>query len=81
MYYCENCQKYFEEANDKEIDLENYYGVGDEFGSHHYSYISVCPYCGNEEIVEVDESELADFLLELYNKGKIDIDLVEALNK
>ena len=52
-YYCPDCKSYFDEPDEKEVDLEDFYGVGGSFSDHHTGFINVCPECGNEDFNEV----------------------------
>lgn len=52
-YYCPDCHTYFNEPEEREVDMEDYYGVGGMFGDHHRGYINVCPECGSEDFNEV----------------------------
>lgn len=61
MYYkCHDCNEYFDEddMDEKEICLEDYYGVGRMFQSHNYQRVGCCPHCHSEEIEEVSDYEL-----------------------
>ena len=52
-YYCPDCKAEFDEPDEKEVDLEDFYGVGGSFSDHHTGIINVCPECGSEDISEV----------------------------
>lgn len=52
-YYCPDCHTYFNKPEEREADMEDYYGVGGMFLDHHRGFISVCPECGSEEFNEV----------------------------
>lgn len=66
VYRCCSCGKCSaeDELVEKEIDLENEYGVGGFFPDHHYESIWVCPYCGDDDLEEVEltDEELAEIL-------------------
>ena len=57
MYHCFNCNEDFYEPGKVHTTYERYYGVSGEFRNHTPMIISVCPYCGSDEIEEVDEDE------------------------
>ena len=62
IMYCNDCGKYFSEddCGEKEVCLEDYYGVGSEFPDHHYSTLATCPHCNSTEIVELSEEDCID---------------------
>ena len=72
IYYCENCDCYYDEEDleEKEICLEEEYGVNDLFPDKHYEKILTCPNCGNEDLETIEESEAVDLLNELKKKLK-----------
>lgn len=72
IYYCENCDCYYDEEDleEKEICLEEEYGVNDLFPDKHYEKILTCPNCGNEDLEIIEESEAVDLLNELKKKLK-----------
>lgn len=53
MYKCYHCCEIFGEPDYEEICMEDYYGVASQFSNYNYRSVSVCPYCGSEEIEEV----------------------------
>lgn len=53
MYKCFNCGEYFDEPDYRNICLESYFGVASQFDNYNYREISLCPYCGSEDIEEV----------------------------
>lgn len=55
MYKCLNCGELFEDAEEKTICLEDYYGVCDLFRGRHYRKILICPCCGDETIEYAEE--------------------------
>ena len=57
MYKCNDCDKRFEEPEDKITSYEDYYGVD---GGHSLLYLEICPYCGSEDIQEIRMEELED---------------------
>lgn len=70
MYYkCHDCDEYFDEDDmeEKEICLEDYYGVGGMFQSRNYQRVGCCPHCNSEEIEEVSDYELVDEIYDLRN--------------
>lgn len=72
IYYCEKCDCYYDEEDleEKEICLEEEYGVTDLFPDKHYEKILTCPSCGNEDLETFRESEAVDLLNELKKKLK-----------
>lgn len=72
IYYCEKCDCYYDEEDleEKEICLEEEYGVNDLFPDKHYEKILTCPSCGNEDLETIEESEAVDLLNELKKKLK-----------
>lgn len=52
-YYCPDCHTYFNKPEEREADMEDYYGVGGAFSDHHRGFINVCPECGSEDFNEV----------------------------
>lgn len=57
MYHCFNCNEDFYEPEKVHTTYERYYGVSDEFRYHTPMTIDVCPYCGSDEIEEMDDDE------------------------
>lgn len=57
MWCCDNCREDFYKPEQTMTTYEKYYGVSGEFNSHHFVVVSVCPYCGSDEINEYDEEE------------------------
>lgn len=72
IYYCEKCDCYYDEEDleEKEICLEEEYGVNDLFPDKHYEKILTCPNCGNEDLETIEESEAVDLLNDLKKKLK-----------
>ena len=72
IYYCEKCDCYYDEEDleEKEICLEDEYGVNDLFPDKHYEKILTCPNCGNEDLETIEESEAVDLLNDLKKKLK-----------
>lgn len=68
IFQCCQCKKFFSEDDfdHVRVDLESYFGVGNLFLDHHYTELSVCPYCGSEECDEVSEIDI----IEELNKRK-----------
>lgn len=64
IYKCGNCGKFFSEDDleIKRVDMENYYGVGNDFNDHHYQDMGFCPYCESDDICELEESEILEEL-------------------
>lgn len=48
-YYCPDCKAEFDEPDEKEVDAEDYYGVGGSFSDHHSMVVECCPECGSED--------------------------------
>lgn len=65
--YCENCGKYFTEGDYEERCYESECGVYNDFSSHNYHNVEVCPYCNSDDVDEVDEYDICK---ELNKKGK-----------
>ena len=62
-YKCTECGWTGEESEltDVRIDLEEYYGVGADFGGHHHVTVPACPDCGDtEHLVEFEDEEEED---------------------
>ena len=57
MWHCFNCDEDFSDPSEEHTTYERYYGVSGEFRNHTPMIISVCPYCGSDEIEEVNEDE------------------------
>lgn len=57
MYKCKECEIVFEELD--YISAESFYGVSDEF-SNSYQKVSVCPYCGEHNYIEINEEDIND---------------------
>lgn len=57
MFECWNCDRKFDEPDVKRTTYEDYYGVGSMFPNHHSMEYECCPYCGSEDIHEVEEEE------------------------
>lgn len=49
LCYCPECDFEFDTPDEKEVDAEDYYGVGDLFPDHHSMVVECCPNCGNED--------------------------------
>lgn len=56
-YICNECDERFDEPDTEVTTYEDYYGVGSEFDGRTRLEVSVCPYCGSEDIDEVDDEE------------------------
>lgn len=54
MYKCLNCGEIFEDTETETVNAADYYGV-DRNGHEGYLTIEKCPYCGAEEIEEIDD--------------------------
>ena len=63
IYKCDHCNNICKEneLDSKEVDMENYYGVGSDFPDHHYQTMYICPVCGSEDIFEVGSFSKEDF--------------------
>lgn len=78
IYKCENCGKFFSEDELNYTihrDMEDYYGVGNEFHQHHYEDIVVCPECRRDELEELTAEEVLEEL------GLTTREILEELNK
>lgn len=51
-YRCRDCGFEFDEPESKEVDAEDFYGVGGMFDDHHSITLDACPNCYSEEIEE-----------------------------
>lgn len=67
IYKCESCGELFDsdEIEEREICLENEYGVGGMFNGKHYQKVSCCPYCNDYEIREMSNYELLEEIEDL----------------
>lgn len=54
---CNDCNRSFDEPNEKETTYENYYGVSSEFSDSTPLTIEVCPYCGSDDIEEDKDAD------------------------
>jgi len=54
MHYCTNCNKEFDEPRIEKTTYEDYFGVVNEFKNHHSMNLEKCPYCGSDEIEEME---------------------------
>ena len=84
VFYCESCHEYFDEDDleEKEICLEHYYGVASQFDNHHYTLVSVCPYCGGHEISQASVYDLIneiDYLKKELKKWQLKSNLKKKL--
>lgn len=59
-YICNECGENFDEPEVEPTTYEDYYGVGSDFIGKNYLEVEICPYCGSEDIDEVDEDEDED---------------------
>ena len=50
-YYCEDCDLWFDEPCEEQVDLEDLYGVGGQFPDHHFKTVFSCPFCNSESII------------------------------
>jgi len=57
MYKCCNCDEVFYEPDEKHTTYESYYGVSSEFPNSTSLTLYVCPYCGYDELKEIEEDE------------------------
>lgn len=57
MWRCYNCGEDFSDPSTEHTTYERYYGVSGEFGNHTPISLEVCPYCGSDEIEEMDDDE------------------------
>lgn len=62
VYRCNNCGWIgtADEVEEKDVDLEDEYGVGGDFGDHHHDTWDTCPECGSAEDLE-DLGECPEF--------------------
>lgn len=62
MYICKNCNATFEQCDceHKRTTYEDYYGVYDEFESHHELILELCPYCMSEEVEEARQCDICN---------------------
>jgi len=56
MYKCLNCGKLFDEPTVERINAADYFGV-EKNGREEIFNIEECPYCGSEDIEEIDDEE------------------------
>lgn len=59
-YICNECGENFDEPEIESTTYEDYYGVGSDFIGKNYLEVEICPYCGSEDIDEVDDEEEED---------------------
>lgn len=59
-YICNECGERFDEPEIESTTYEDYYGVGSEFIGKTHLEVEICPYCGSEDIDEVDDEEEED---------------------
>lgn len=52
MFECSSCKRTFDEPAIEYTTYEKYYGV--DLGSHTRLSLCVCPYCGADEIGEIE---------------------------
>jgi hypothetical protein len=57
MYRCDYCRREFDEPKTIHTTYESLYGVSGLFGNSTPCSYDVCPYCGDEDIEEVEEDE------------------------
>ena len=76
MYCCRNCGSSFRELEDREICLEEEFGVSSLFSNRHYGSIGVCPSCGSSDWDEILRPEpdiiiLDTKLAKVHYKGRV----------
>lgn len=54
-YHCDDCDCWFDDAIEEEVDLEEYFGVGSGFPDHHMARLLRCPFCNSELITTKGE--------------------------
>ena len=59
MYRCNDCTATFDEPDEQVWNAADYYGV-EKNGHDQMLHINVCPYCGSEDIDEIDDEETED---------------------
>ena len=59
MYRCSDCRKFFDEPKIERINAADYFGV-ERNGREEIFNIEECPYCGSEDIEEIDDEEEDD---------------------
>lgn len=60
MYYCNNCEEVFDNLDTKEVNAEDYYGVGGQFMSTHTMTILSCPHCGSDDYEEMEKCAMCE---------------------
>lgn len=53
-YKCDNCRRQFDEPSEERTTYESYFGVGGLFPNSTPMTLYVCPYCGSEDIDEIE---------------------------
>ena len=73
IYYCDNCDYYFKNPTTKNVDMENFYGVGSDFPDHHHQRMDFCPNCGSQDIHELHLSleDIIDDYIDDYDNYEI----------
>ena len=61
MYLCKNCEERFVEPNVLETTYESFYGIETFFNGSTPLSLDVCPFCGDEDIIEILEKEEEDY--------------------
>lgn len=61
MYQCNNCDEHFVEPSVLETSYESFYGIETFFNGSTPLSLDVCPYCGDEDIIEILEKEEEDY--------------------
>ena len=56
MYKCNECNGVFEEP--KKVSAESFFGVNSEFEYNYGNIVYICPYCEENNIIEITEEEL-----------------------
>lgn len=54
---CENCDREVDELKEVATTYEAYYGVSSLFPDNTPMYLSVCPYCDSEDLIEIEEDD------------------------
>lgn len=54
MYKCDNCSERFDEPETEYTTYESYFGVSSLFPNSTPMTLQVCPYCGSEDIDEIE---------------------------
>ena len=68
VWYCEECDKYYDEPKTKRTNMEMHYGVASLFPDSHYEDLLMCPICeGGLEEITIDDYDLTEAILDDYN--------------